>query len=119
MRFNRTVNLRFFAYLLLAAVAMATGVHFLHAFQVSRNARALLDQANVAKEEDSREDELRYLSQYLGYAPDDNDARERYGILLDETPGAAPATRLKAFLVLEEVVRRDPGRHELRRRVVR
>jgi len=42
---TRMLNLKFLACLLGGIVLLGTGIHFLHGFQVKRNASALLEQA--------------------------------------------------------------------------
>src|SRR5260370_40180267 len=82
---TRTVNLKFLACLLGGAAVFGTGVHFLHGFQLKRNAGALLEQANRAEREGHLEQAAEYLSHYLAYAPGDTDALARYGFLLDRS----------------------------------
>src|SRR5207302_4956931 len=61
--------------------------------------------------------ELRYLGQYLRYDPEDNDVRVRYALLLASRPKAPRADLDKALTRLEEVLHRDPERHDVRRKV--
>lgn len=112
---NRAVNFKFLACLLGAAVASGTGVHFLHAYQVKRNAGALLEQANRAEKEGRSDQAAEYLSHYLAYAPADNDARARYAFLLDRSAKSRRAQE-RVFLLFERVLEREPGRADARRR---
>jgi tetratricopeptide (TPR) repeat protein len=108
------------AVLILAGGCLVLGVatHFLHGFQVKRNARGLLEQATVVEQEGQPSKAVEFLDQYLGMVPDDNEALARYGVLLDGL-AKTPRARVRAFFVLEQVVRRDGGRSDIRLRVAR
>jgi tetratricopeptide (TPR) repeat protein len=114
---RRTLNLKLFVSLLLAILVMAVGVHFLHAYQVRRSASGLLDQAAKAEEEERYADAAKLLSHYLGYVPEDTDALARYGFALDKLP-PAPVVRLRTLLVFDQVLRLEPERTDVRRRLV-
>jgi tetratricopeptide (TPR) repeat protein len=111
---KRTVNLK--AVLVIAAVAasLAVGAHLVHGFQVKRNAHGLFERALQAEREGEPAQAVEHLERYLGLAPDDKDARARYGLLLFNQ-ARNRAARLRAFLVLEDVLRRDPRRADVRR----
>jgi cellulose synthase operon protein C len=104
---------------LMAAVALfAAAVHVLHRVQVRRSARALLAQAGRAEKEGSPAKVVDSLGRYLAYVPGDIDARARYGLALAAAaPAASPQARGRAIDVLEDVLRRAPGRHDVRRRL--
>jgi hypothetical protein len=59
-----------------------------------------------------------YLHRYLSYVPEDSDALARYGLLLDKS-AESPRARSRALDVLQQAVRREPGRRDVRREVVR
>jgi cellulose synthase operon protein C len=113
---RRQIKLKFLAQMLLTLVVLGVGVHFLHAFQVKRNAAAFLLRADEAEEEKDYAKSLNYLRRYLGFHPNDSETLARYALLLDKE--AAPQARFRAFLVLEEAVRRNPDREDVRRRVI-
>lgn len=101
-----------------AGLALAgTGIHFLHAYQVSRNAGLLLRQADLSVEQGKPEQAATLLAWYLSYQPTDTEALARYGLLL-EKQARSPATRFQAMLVLEEALRRDPQRTDVRFRLI-
>jgi Tfp pilus assembly protein PilF len=107
---QRQINFKFLLGLIISIVVLAVGVRFVHGFQVRRQADALLRQAEAAAEEDNLPRALDYLTRYLGFRPDDNDALARYGELLD-TEGRqtkSPRLRYRAFNVLEDALRRLP-----------
>jgi tetratricopeptide (TPR) repeat protein len=92
-------------------------MHVLHGYQVKGSAHALLRQAERAKDEGRLVPSAKYYYRYLGLRPRDADARAAYGLLLEQLAQTGKA-RLQALLVLEEVLRQQPGRSELRRHLV-
>jgi tetratricopeptide (TPR) repeat protein len=98
--------------------ALAVGIHFLHAYQLKRNAREVYAQALALQEEGRLAEAVDYLDQFLGLAPGDNEALARLGILLDEVAKTSRA-RARAFFILEQVLRREADQPDIRRRVVR
>src|SRR5579871_5748223 len=114
---NRRVNVKLLASLLGAILLFALGIHLLHGFQERRNATALLQQAERAAEAGQKEQAVAHLRTYLGFDPNDTDALTRYGMLLCQLAGN-PNSRLQAMDVLEQVLRRDPSRVEIRRQLV-
>src|SRR5690606_13894485 len=57
------------------------------------------------------------LKSYLTLRPEDTEVLARYGRLIDQR-AETTEQRIRAMLTLEQVLRRDPGREDLRRRVV-
>jgi tetratricopeptide (TPR) repeat protein len=128
---RRTLRLGRAAVVLVAFVILAVCVHFLHAFQLTRNASVLLnqgeqaqkqaDEAKNAGDHDKAAEALGkaadYLGRYLGFHPDDADALARYGLLLNEL-AKSPLQKGRAFFVLEKAVRTDPARDDVRRKLV-
>src|SRR5262249_29890327 len=112
----RTLNVKLLGCLLGALLALGVGTHFLHAYQVKRNAKMLLQQAEAAEKEGKTQECIKNLGLYLAYLPEDTDTLEKYGLLLYDQ---ASGVRGKWFAVqhLEQVVRRDPERSKSRRRV--
>src|SRR5690242_5664268 len=99
---RRRLDFKFLACLLAAVAVAAVGVHFLHAFQVHRNAHSLLQQADRAGEQGNPEKAAEYLRRYLVYAPGDTDARAKYGLTLAKAAKSA-AEDEPAFLALSQV----------------
>src|SRR5262249_50739495 len=112
---KRTVNVKFLAWLVGGAAVFGVGVHALHGFQVKRHADVLLGQAHRAEAEGFPDRAADYLGRYLAYAPGDTGVLAEYGLLLDKLAKSARAQE-GAYLVLDEVLRRDPGRLDVRRR---
>jgi tetratricopeptide (TPR) repeat protein len=123
-----TINVRFLVCLLVTAALGGAGTHFLHGYQVKRNAGALLVQAGRAEQEAEAADPpareahqakaVQHLRRYLAYRPADTQARARLGRLL-ETLARSPEDRLQALLVYDQVLRRDPEQAEVRLRAIR
>ncbi len=131
---HRILRLGRVAVVLVAVCVLCVGVHFLHAFQLTRNAGALLYQAGEAqKQADAAKtagDSAKaiealgkasgYYGRYLGFHPDDADVLGRYGLILKELAELAKSRlqKQRAFLVLEKAVRLDPTRDDLRRELI-
>ncbi|HTU19783.1 MAG TPA: tetratricopeptide repeat protein [Gemmataceae bacterium] len=113
---RRTLNLKFAACLVVLLALFGTAVHFLHGYQVKRNASALLDQARRAREEGLDDKAAEYLGNYLRYVPGDDDALAEYALLLDKL-AKSPKAQMRAYLVLDQVLRRQPERQDIRRRL--
>jgi tetratricopeptide (TPR) repeat protein len=114
---QKSLNVKYLACCLVISLLSAGGVHFLHGYQVKRNAGALLTQAYQAEEKGELNQAADYFSRYLRLAPFDTDALARYGLLLaDERLARTPKARVRALLVLNSVLRREPERRDVGRR---
>ena len=122
---RRKFNVKFFAILVGAIACFLVGVHFLHGYQVRRNASALLEKAQQAEDRQDFLEASELLNNYLGYVPNNTDMLARYGQLLDQlsTPSAGRSidfpVRVRAFLVLEKVLRLEPKREDIRRKLAK
>jgi tetratricopeptide (TPR) repeat protein len=117
---RKNLNVKYLIYCLGIGLVLGTSVHFLHGYQVKRNAGAFLTQAYQAEEKGELTRAADYFSRYLGLAPCDIDAQARYGLLLsDERVAKSPNARVRALLVLNSVRRRDPERQDISRRAAR
>jgi tetratricopeptide (TPR) repeat protein len=114
---RRTLNIRFLTVFLVAVVFLGAGTHFLHAYQIRRNANALLEAADKAEADKDMPKFAEYLGKYVGFRPKDLDARARYALLLD-SQSKNVNDRYRAYLLLEAVLRDDPisDRPAVRRR---
>jgi tetratricopeptide (TPR) repeat protein len=97
-------------------VLLALGMAVLHSFQTGRIARALLWQALHAEEEEQLDAAAKFLARYLELEPGDTEQRARLGRILAD-PKMATTVRgyQRALFVLEQVVTREPERHDSRR----
>jgi tetratricopeptide (TPR) repeat protein len=138
---RRKLNVKFLACMILSLAACGVGVHFLHAYQVKRNAGALLDTA-VEAEKNALDAEKRAseandlgnlteakhcltearhylmeardcLSNYVALAPWNDDALARLGFILEKT-GKSPRELQRVYLMFEKVIRLDPSRNDVR-----
>jgi tetratricopeptide (TPR) repeat protein len=117
---NRKINFRFLALLLVVVVVPGIGVHLLHGFQVKRQATVLLEQSRREEEGQQYDQAAEYLRRYLYHNLDDTEARIRYAdLLLEKQRNPSWRARQQAYTQLEQVLIREPERHDLRRRVAR
>jgi predicted Zn-dependent protease len=115
---TRRLNVRFLAWLLGGLLLFGAGVHLLHGYQVKRNTRALLRQAERELEKKQLDRAAFYLRYYLDYEPGDTDALGKYGETLAQL-AVHPPERFRALQVLEKVLARGPEREDLRLRLAR
>jgi predicted Zn-dependent protease len=117
---KRRLNVKGLLVLLGGLVVFAVSTHFLHAYQVKRQAGSLLRQAERAEEQKNYPQAIDYLRRYLGVRPTDTEALARYGRLLahDKVATSPRATRF-AMSILENVLSRDPARDGERQLLVR
>src|SRR5690348_8302106 len=118
---RRTLNVKLLAGLLVAIALLGGGVHLVHGFQEKRNAGDLLRKADQAERKGDLEQDEKYLSRYLAFRPDDDDALARYALLLDKR-NTSGKNRVRVLLALEESLRRadnpdDALRRNVRRRI--
>jgi len=111
---KRTVDLRFLAWMLAGLILFTTGAYFVNAYQVKRNASALLDQGRQAKEQKELQRAARYYQRYLGFEPWNADALAEYGFTLEQM-AQSPREHLKASKTFDEVLLRAPDRDDVRR----
>src|SRR5207253_2082126 len=114
---RKTLNLKFLGCLLGGIAVAAAGVHFLHGHQLRRNAGALLREATWAEEQGEFEQAGQAFRQYLALVPGDTDALAQYGLMLD-TRATTDRDRHRTMAVLQQVMAREPQRHDIRRRLV-
>lgn len=115
---RRKLHVKWLLGLLGTAAVLGVGTHFLHAYQLQRNAGILLTQSSRFEEQGDWVRATAYLGRYLAYVPGNIAALAKYGELLEKFP-ESPRSRWQAAFVLEQVLRRDPKRDDVRRRLVR
>jgi tetratricopeptide (TPR) repeat protein len=116
---KRRVNYRFLACLLGVFACLAAGGHWLHAFQVQRNAGGLKERADQARAAQPPQYDAAVQSyrRYLALIPNDGDARANYGLALDQL-AKSPRERQEAFFALDRALRDAPDRDDARRQLV-
>jgi tetratricopeptide (TPR) repeat protein len=116
----RRVNLKCFLGLLGVLVGVTAGLALAHHLQTGRIARALRSQAQTAEEQGRLERADHYLSRYLEFVPADIEARAHLGHLLARRDMTVTRRGIsRAIMVLEQVLGRDPDRHDCRLLLVR
>src|SRR5580698_5744923 len=114
----RKVNTKFFAFLVITLLLTAAAVYGLHQLQAGNISEALLWQANQAEKDGKLSRAAKFLGRYLEFARDDLDKRAHLGMILSDPLWATtPPRRSKARFVIEQVLAKDPERHELRQRL--
>src|SRR5438876_8003892 len=103
---RKVLNVKLIGWLLGAILLFGTGVHFLHGYQVRRNASVLVSQASRAEGQGQTERAAEYLQRYLGLVPSDTDVLARYGLTLDKLATSRKGW-LRAFLALQQVLVRE------------
>ncbi len=102
---RKKFNVKFFAMLVGVTALLAVGVHYLHGFQVKRNAKTLLDQAHEAQKAEHAYQASELYSAYLIYYPDDAATLAEYGALLEDLSARNPRLRSRASAVLDKALR--------------
>src|SRR5262245_20411799 len=118
---KRTLNLRFLIFFAVSAVVLVPGLHFLHTYQVKRNAIIFLEQAEQAQKDGDLIKAATYYRRYLDLDPlDRHKALAKYGELLaDERVAKSGKAKAQAYYKLEQALRREPERQDVRRLVIR
>ena len=109
----RAFNVRLFIVVSLAGVLIAATVYYVHRNQVRRHATMYLNEARKAHDEGRLSDAVRFAQKYVSLRPTDSEGLAEYGRLLIEI-GAIE----RAFFVYDQLLRRDPGRSDVRREMV-
>src|SRR5262249_46160293 len=88
-------------------------VHLLHRFQLGRHARSFRALGEQALQNGDHARAVLYLGRYLALQPADIQVEAQYGLALDKL-AATSGAELRAYHVLENVLRRDPENLEVR-----
>jgi tetratricopeptide (TPR) repeat protein len=114
---HRTVNLKVVIILVVSLAVCGVSVHFLHGYQVKRNADTLRHRAELAEQKGDLKEAARYYANYLSLTPTDAEARLCYAQVRYRQAKASGARKdqEQAYLLLGEVVRQAPQCHDLRR----
>lgn len=91
-------------------------VHVLHAVQLRRNAGSLREQAIQAVEDGKPDRAARFFSAYLDLVPEDLATQAEYADALQKV--GTQSARLRSVAVLDRVLKKQPERHDLRRRLI-
>ena len=117
MRLKRAVSHKFVLSAVGIVVVVALAVHFLHQLQVDRNADVFRERAEAALEKGESGKAIASYKQYLGFRPDDTDARAALGILIEDNAQSARSL-LQAYLTYEKVLLEEEDRDDIRLRLI-
>lgn len=109
----RKLNIRRLIVAVALLAAIGVGTYLLHNYQVRRNAQMFLREASRAREAGHAVDAMHNLQWYVRLVPGDIDSMAELGLLQVELEQWLPA-----FRTLENVLRKEPARADIRRRVV-
>lgn len=115
---NVTLSIRFLVRLVILFGIIGVSIHLIHRRQASKQAQAFLHQADEAQKKGDLERAISYLSRYLVFERSDSNARARMGFAMARLAKRTDEKE-EAFLVLEQVLRDDPERHDVRKKNVR
>jgi tetratricopeptide (TPR) repeat protein len=113
----RQLNLVFLTGFLAVSATLGVGIHFLHGYQVQRQASVLWDRAQRAEKDQDLAKAAELLSQYLSIKREHGDAWALYARVVDQrTPEGTGAERPQVYLIYEQALRHNPGDRALERR---
>lgn len=120
----RRLNVKLLVALIIASVALTAAVHFLHGYQVDRNAEVFKEAAQRYKNKGDLEEAVKNLSRYMKYRGDDVDAICVYAmwwadLIEQKGDNAHPEHVRRVPLMLEQALRSAPDRDDIRRRLAR
>lgn len=115
---TRRVNLYWLGGALGGALVLGLGIVLLHEWQMVRHAGEMVRYADRASAAGQFYPALLYYQNYLIYQPRDTAALIRYGLTLDKMSSSS-AGRYRAYLVLEQALRRDADNTALRQELLR
>jgi len=116
----KRLNIKLAVWLVAITLFSVVGVHFLHGYQVSRNAEYLKVEAEAARKRGDLKEAISQYNQYLKHRDD----AEGYSVLSEivveyaNQPDSSPKTRQVAYNNLSEAIRRHPERNDIRRRLI-
>jgi cellulose synthase operon protein C len=113
---RKRLNFKALLILAVAGAAVATTVHYVHAAQVRRHARGLLEEAKRLEQDGEIRSAADCFGQYLVLAPGDGEAKASFGLLIIKL-AKTPRERLAAYLALWDALRADPRRDDVRRQL--
>jgi tetratricopeptide (TPR) repeat protein len=117
----RKLNVRFFLILVGSVIALAGALFGVYRLQQDRIGRALLWQAEHARNEGRTEKAVQFYSRYLEFQPNDSSTKIALGEILEQQLEKKPLGQRNPSQVIylyEEVLQADGAQDDLRRRVV-
>jgi len=114
---KRTLDRKFLLWTVALVLLLGIMVHFVHSFQVRRNAGSLLDQADRANNEGNFDQAHTYYTHYLAYEPEDADTLVKFALALEQH-AKNPDDWLRVAGIFEQALRLQPSRDDLRYRLL-
>ncbi len=117
----RKLNVRFLAIVLVVVAVALGGLFAVHYFQEDRIAAAQLWQARNAQQNGQIDKAAEHFERYLEFQPNDVTVMIEFADLIEQQLAKLPPgsrNPRKVIYLLEEVLKRDAGRDDIRRRVV-
>ena len=117
----KRLNIKLLVWLFVTPAILAIGIHFLHAYQIDRNAGSLKAQAEEAARAGDSEAAIGQYTQYLKHRGNDPQAYGELARLTADVANKPDATLSKirrAYAVMEEASRRHPELVDVRKRLI-
>ena len=117
----KRLNVKLALWLVGILLVSVVGTHFLHGFQLERNADSLKLQAENAVKQGNSEEAIKNYEQYLKYK-DESDSYAELAKLVDDVaqkPSSSLRDKRRAYSVLEEAIRRHPELADARERLIK
>jgi cellulose synthase operon protein C len=114
---KRRLNVRLLIWVVVPTLLIGIGVSQLHTIQIKRNANVLLKRAHQAELDGEWVKAEKYLRLFLGYQPKHAGALASYG-LIRATLARSVDDKIQTIRALEQALRVDRDRHDVRRRLV-
>lgn len=109
---QRRLNYQFLGWSTAITMIVIVALLLLHHWQRQRHVDDLLLAANQAMDRGNIFHASMYFSEYLDLVPSDTKALIAYGLALNKMANSS-AARYRAYLILEQSLRRQPENHEL------
>ena len=112
----KRLNVKLLLILVVAVVALSTGVAVVHAIQMNRNSDSLLKRAESAKTAGDKSQAIFYFRRYLSYKQQDIERYAEYAMLtgtIAENPNATPQEYGIALKELQNVLLNDRSRRDV------
>jgi len=114
---SRAINCRFLLLTMAIVAASSIALYFVHRWQVNQNATVFREQAETARQKGESKQAVEHYARYLGFRPDDTDARAQLGMLYQDNAKSA-MDLLEAYLLYEKVLLEEDNRDEIRQRLI-
>ncbi|HTM54370.1 MAG TPA: tetratricopeptide repeat protein [Pirellulales bacterium] len=112
----RRLNVKLSLWLVGITIFSVVGVHFLHGYQLGRNAEFLRVQAEKARSEGNAREAMKQYNQYLKHRDDPQGYSALAEIVVEiaKDPKATRPDKVRAYNILEEAIRRHPDLDDVR-----